>query len=143
MEIDFFAGDGSLNRQQEYLYTLFVPDRARFAFPCFDQPDLKARFRLDLELPDAWRAVANAPVEERKSANGRTAWSFAETKPLPTYLFSFATGRFEVEEKEVAGGSRTPRRMRLFHRETDAEKVAANRDKIFELHAAALDWLEE
>ena len=32
--------------------------------------------------------------------------------------------------------------MRMFHRETDATKVARNRDAIFDLHAAALDWLE-
>ena len=31
----------------------------------------------------------------------------------------------------------------MFHRETDAAKVARNRDAIFDLHATALDWLEE
>src|SRR5438270_3996865 len=31
----------------EYIYTLFVPMDADMAFPCFDQPDLKARFTLD------------------------------------------------------------------------------------------------
>ena len=35
----------------EYFYTLFVPMDASMAFPCFDQPDLKARFTLDLEHP--------------------------------------------------------------------------------------------
>ena len=30
----------------------------------------------------------------------------------------------------------------MFHRETDAAKVARNREAIFDLHAAALDWLE-
>ena len=30
----------------------------------------------------------------------------------------------------------------MFHRETDAAKVARNRDAIFDLHAAALAWLE-
>jgi aminopeptidase N len=30
----------------EYIYSLFVPMDASQAFPCFDQPDLKARFHL-------------------------------------------------------------------------------------------------
>ncbi|NIU79147.1 MAG: hypothetical protein GWN71_38035, partial [Gammaproteobacteria bacterium] len=33
--------------------------------------------------------------------------------------------------------------MRLLHRETDEEKVARNREALFDLHAAALAWLEE
>ena len=43
IRIEFLAGDEALNRNQEYLYTLFVPARAHLAFPCFDQPSLKAR----------------------------------------------------------------------------------------------------
>ncbi len=31
----------------------------------------------------------------------------------------------------------------MFHRETDAEKVARNRDAIFDLHAASIAWLEQ
>jgi aminopeptidase N len=63
---------------------------------------------------------------------------FARTAPLSTYLFAFAAGRFSVETAERAGRS-----FRMFHRETDAEKVARNRDAIFDLHAASLDWLEK
>ena len=33
--IDFEAGTSSLNRRDEFLYTLLVPDRARTLFPCF------------------------------------------------------------------------------------------------------------
>src|SRR5688572_21751756 len=57
--IDFLAGDESLNRTDEILYTLFVPARARLAFPVFDQPNLKARYSLSLDVPDGWAAVAN------------------------------------------------------------------------------------
>src|SRR5918996_63557 len=42
-----------------YLYTLLVPSDANALFPCFDQPDLKARVTLELRTPTAWTAVAN------------------------------------------------------------------------------------
>ncbi len=32
----------------EYIYSLFVPSDASTAFPVFDQPDLKARFTLNV-----------------------------------------------------------------------------------------------
>jgi aminopeptidase N len=40
--IEFIAGDESLNRNDEFLYALFVPARAHLAVPVFDQPDQKA-----------------------------------------------------------------------------------------------------
>jgi len=52
--IQFIAGDMSLNRSKEYLYTLLVPDRASTLFPCFDQPNLKARYQLNLSIPKTW-----------------------------------------------------------------------------------------
>src|SRR2546421_3840668 len=38
----------------EYLYTLFVPMDASMAFPCFDQPDIKGRFHLEITAPENW-----------------------------------------------------------------------------------------
>jgi len=134
----FTAGDAALNRNPDFMYTLFVPARARLAFPCFDQPDLKAKFTLSLDVPPGWEALANGPEAERTRRDGVTAIRFSETDPLPTYLFAFATGRFQIETAERNG-----RRLRMFHRETDAAKVARNRDAIFDLHAAALGWLEQ
>src|SRR5262245_8580158 len=60
VEVEFLAGDEALNRNDEFLYTLFVPSRARLAFPCFDQPDLKGQYRLRLSIPAGWQAVSNA-----------------------------------------------------------------------------------
>jgi aminopeptidase N len=136
--IEFLAGDDSLNRNDEFLYTLFVPARAHRAFPCFDQPDLKARYSLSLDVPAGWEVIANGASADPATAGGRTLVRFAETQPLPTYLFAFAAGRFAVET-----ATRNGRRFRMLHRETDAAKVAKNRDAIFDLHAAALAWLED
>jgi aminopeptidase N len=141
IELDFTAGDEALNRNDEFLYTLFVPSRARLAFPCFDQPDLKARYRLTLSIPEGWQAVANgasrAADAARPSESREVQVEFEETQPLPTYLFAFAAGKFSIET-----ATRNGRVFRMFHRETDAAKVARNRDALFDLHARALTWLE-
>ncbi len=135
--IEFTAGDVPLNRQGDFLYTLFVPARAHEAFPCFDQPDLKARFSLALDLPRAWSALTNAPETDRTADSARLRLRFAETKPLPTYLFAFAAGKLSVETADRGG-----RTLRMFHRETDTGRLERNRGAIFDLHAAALEWLE-
>ncbi len=49
----------------EYLYALLVPMDASMAFPCFDQPDLKGRFRLEITAPEAWTALRFGPLEDR------------------------------------------------------------------------------
>jgi aminopeptidase N len=138
VEFDFTAGDQSLNRNDDFMYTLFVPARASLAMPCFDQPSLKATWTLSLEVPSEWVAVANGAEERRRDTGGRTTIDFAETKPLPTYLFAFAAGKFQVET-----ASRDGRVFRMFHRENDAAKVARNKDAIFDLHARAIEWLEQ
>ena len=138
IEIDFIAGDGSLNRNPEFLYTLFVPDRASVAVPIFDQPNLKAPYALSLEVPREWVAVANGRELSRVEHDGRATYDFAPTEPIPSYLFAFAAGKFRIEEAERGG-----RRYRMFHRETDTAKVARNRDAIFDLQARSLAWLEE
>ncbi|MDA2927030.1 M1 family aminopeptidase [Acidobacteria bacterium AH-259-G07] len=133
VRIEFVAGEGSIHRQDEFVYTLFVPDRASHALPCFDQPNLKARFKLSLEVPEGWVAIANGAVGARQ---GRRI-TFAETRPIPTYLFSFVAGKFE----EIAA-ERNGRLFRMYHRETDRGKVERNASTIFDLHASALAWLE-
>jgi hypothetical protein len=49
----------------DYLYTLLVPADANQLFPCFDQPDLKARWKLSLDIPSDWAAVANGAEKSK------------------------------------------------------------------------------
>lgn len=132
--IDFTAGSQSLNRREDYLYTLFVPDRAHTAFPCFDQPDLKASFSLTLEMPEAWKAVSNGPIQSDQRDGGRRRVSFAATEPLPTYLFAFAAGEFQYQyfPEEKLGA---------YYRETDTARVA-QLPEIARQIAFSIDWLE-
>ena len=114
------CGDKALNRHEDYLYTLFVPDHARSAFPCFDQPDLKARFSLSLTLPDGWVSISNDTQ-----------------KPIPTYLFSFTAGRFQVQTT-----NRNGREITALYRETDSLKVA-QLPIVFDQVALSLRWMED
>jgi len=138
LDVRFDAGDEALNRNDDFLYALFVPDRAHFSLPVFDQPNLKAPVSWVLTVPGSWEAVANGVLLESSGTPERKTLQFGDTEPLPTYLFAFAAGRFSVETEVVDG-----RIMRMFHRETDTAKVARNREAIFQLHGAALAWLEE
>lgn len=139
IQIQFLSTDAALNRQQDFLYALFVPNRASTAFPVFEQPNIKARFNLTLNIPSQWQAVSNGELLSREpAANGNETLRFAETHPISSYLFSFAAGDLQVETAEHDGRS-----FVMYHRETDTEKLARNRDAIFDLHATALDWLED
>lgn len=135
--IEFVAGSSSLNRNPDYLYTLFVPDRARTAFPLFDQPDLKATYDLTLNIPADWNAMSNAPIKSVENDGNRAEYTFLRSDLISSYLFSFVAGKFSSITQERNGRS-----MTMFHRETDMEKVQRNVDTIFDLHAAAIDWLE-
>ena len=135
--IRFTAGNQSLNRNDEFLYTLLVPDRARTVFPCFEQPNLKAEFTLQLEVPAEWEAVSNTVIESESIKNERKHITFRPTKPLSTYLFSFVAG--QLKKVEYADGERI---LTAYHRETDPKKVT-QLDIIFRQVASSLHWLED
>jgi aminopeptidase N len=105
IELDFDSAIAEANRAvtrivdpqdgNEYLYTLFVPMDASLAFPCFDQPDLKAEFTLTATVPTGWTVISNEKTNPIRVAGDRTTISFYKTKPISTYLFAFAAGPFE------------------------------------------------
>ncbi|MFO1054814.1 MAG: M1 family aminopeptidase [Planctomycetota bacterium] len=140
--------------QASYLYTLLVPADAHGLFPCFDQPDLKACFRLTLTLPVDWIAVGNTegdvdpavealadPADE--TARNRKVLSFRPTHLLPTYLFAFAAGPFAtIDDTVPAGLTPDPNRpLRMVLRRSQIGSVEAPR--LFELHRNALQRLGE
>ena len=133
------AGDLSLNRNDEYLYTLLVPDRARTVLPVFDQPDLKAAFKLTLTLPADWRSLANAQGHQTFSLNhAYKGKEYFSSDTISTYLFSFVAGKFERVFGEANG-----RTMTFLHRETDTTKIRLSVPAIFRLHGAALAFMEQ
>lgn len=138
VKIEFQSGEGALNRNADYLYTLFVPDRARTVFPCFDQPDLKATYDLTLKVPADWKTIANAPLEEVVILNGRKTCRFLTSDTLSTYLFSFVAGKFDQQFGHVGKN-----KAEFLYRETDTAKISHSMKEIFKIHDDALRYFED
>jgi aminopeptidase N len=140
IEVTFTAGNESLNRNDEYLYALFVPDHARNTFPCFDQPDLKARFLLTMTIPNGWNALSNGKTLSVQPTSGQTekTVTFANSDQLSTYLFSFIAGKYTSVKQAV--GNHT---AEFLHRETDSTKVKLSTDSVFTTHKNAISFLEQ
>ncbi|MEP6704623.1 MAG: M1 family aminopeptidase, partial [Acidobacteriota bacterium] len=107
----------------EYIYSLFVPSDASTAFPVFDQPDLKATFDLEVDVPKDWNVVGNEMKMLASPIIGYSAHEDYERPPIPpdfvrykfcnsrkpinTYVFAFAAGPWQQvsEPRAVATGS--------------------------------------
>ncbi|MGC4938953.1 aminopeptidase N [Kribbella sp. DT2] len=73
-----------------YLYAMSFLEAAPRIFACFDQPDLKAPYRLKVTAPGEWVVLGNGAA--RQVSPGR--WELAETKPLSTYFVTLVAGPY-------------------------------------------------
>ncbi|MBD0370185.1 MAG: ERAP1-like C-terminal domain-containing protein [Pyrinomonadaceae bacterium] len=135
--------------KSEYIYTLFVPSDASTVFPCFDQPDLKARFQLKVSAPREWKVITNtAPLPtgfpdgfvpsddagELGIAQNVSSHFFPETQPISTYLFAFAAGPFvEINEKDTLPVQNSSPPLRIFVRKSKAERARKELPEVFRL----------
>ena len=95
-----------------YAYTFFEPVDARRVMPCFDEPTAKVPWKLRLRVRRGDVALANAPVEsERDEDAGMKLVTFAESRPLPSYLVAFVVGPFDLVDSGTAGRHGTPLRF--------------------------------
>lgn len=85
------------------LSTQFEACDARRAFPCFDEPNLKASFDFEIEVPQELVALSNMPVKSERdgSKKGLKIVSFERTPVMSTYLLAWAVGDFEYVEAKT------------------------------------------
>ncbi|GBG27903.1 Aminopeptidase M1 [Hondaea fermentalgiana] len=78
--------------------TQFEATDARRAFPCFDDPALKAVFELTVTAPADRLCISNTPVVETNTVQeaGTKLCRFAPTPKMSTYLLAIVVGEFDV-----------------------------------------------
>ena len=93
--------------------TQFEPTAARFAFPCWDEPDFKAIFSIGIISDEKYIRISNEKVlEENKLDNGKVETRFVDSMTMSTYLVAFIIGPLEVTEI----GSVRDTLVRIVHR---------------------------
>ena len=86
--------------------THFEATDARRAFPCWDEPDLKAIWSVTLVVADGLTALSNGPEVSREAlVDGRVRVAFADTMPMSSYLVAYVAGPLEVTEPSDASGT--------------------------------------
>lgn len=81
--------------------TQFEAADARRAFPCWDEPAIKSRFSLTLEMPSIYEAISNMPVAHETWRGKKRAIQFETTPVMSTYLLAMAVGKFEYIQTET------------------------------------------
>jgi puromycin-sensitive aminopeptidase len=97
----FVDDDGN---QRVLAATQFEAPHARAAFPCFDEPDLKAVFGITLTVDKDLVALSNGPEVSRTESGGLVRVTFADTIPMSTYLVAWVVGPLEISAPLDADG---------------------------------------
>ena len=114
-----------------YLHSQFASYDAHRAFACFDQPDIKATYTIDVKAPSDWVVVSNTP--DKRTGD---VWHFPKTKPMSTYLAAIVAGHYHSVHQEHRG---IP--LGIYCRQSLMQYL--DPEELFELTRQGLDYFEE
>lgn len=104
-----FYRSSYLNKEGEEVWlavTQFESTDARHAFPCYDEPAMRAMFKISIKHHSNYNAISNMPVKDVSTpdALGFVTTDFETTEFVQTYLVAFMVSDFTfVEDNSVPG----------------------------------------
>ncbi len=113
-----------------YLYVMSFLDAAPSVFACFDQPDLKAAYRVRVTAPPGWTVLGNTRADE--VSPGR--WELAPSQPMATYFVTLLAGPYHSLSRDHDGI-----RLGLHCSRSLAEHLDKDADELFGVTAAGFD----
>ncbi len=96
-----------------YTYTDLEPYDANKVFPCFDQPNLKATYTMQVLAPKSWKVVTSTYENKTTKKGNHILWNFPTSAYFSTYIWSLHAGPYHVFTDKTA---KYP--SRLFVRQT-------------------------
>jgi aminopeptidase N len=129
-----------------YTYTQFETADAHRVYACFDQPDIKTTFELDVDAPADWHVVTVTPADRRPATvsdvpqASSAHWHFAESRPLSTYVTAVIAGAYHVVN-DVHHGRAADIPLGIYCRRSLAEHLDA--DEIFAVTKQGFAFFEK
>ena len=124
-----------------YLHSQFEPFDAHTVYACFDQPDLKTTFSLEVDAPAGFVVISNTEATTRPGEDAAGTWRFATSQPISTYLTAVVAGQYlGVHDVYDRGDGTEPLPLGLYVRRSLAEHLEA--DELFTLTRQGLAYFE-
>lgn len=91
-------------KKKQLIATQFESHHAREAFPCIDEPEAKATFKLTISAPKDEPVISNTPIENEEASGTNKIVAFETTPKMSSYLMVFVYGELAFKESKTKNG---------------------------------------
>ncbi|MBA2465067.1 MAG: M1 family metallopeptidase [Nocardioidaceae bacterium] len=81
------------------VWTMQKPYGAYTWYPVNDVPSDKARYTVDLDVPEDWVGVSNGRLSDKDTRKGRTTTRFVNAAPMASHLLTVAIGPYQKHKQ--------------------------------------------